>query len=54
MVNAHMIETVEQSPDTVITLNTERKFIVKESVEEITKKVIEYNRQIFQQRTAIG
>jgi flagellar protein FlbD len=48
-----MIETMEESPDTVITLNTDRKFVVKESIEEIIKKVIIYNQKIFLDKTRI-
>ena len=51
VVNAHMIETMESNPDTVITLNTERKFVVKESSQEIIKLAIEYNRKIFLEKT---
>jgi len=51
IINAHMIETMEESPDTVITLNTDRKFIVKESSEEIIQKVINYNQKIFLDKT---
>ena len=53
IINAHMIETMEESPDTVITLNTERKFVVKESIKEIIKKTIEYNRTIFLEKKRV-
>ncbi len=41
-INADLIEVVESTPDTVITLTTGRKFIVKESAEEIVKRVVEF------------
>ena len=41
-----MIQTVEETPDTVITLTTGAKYVVKESCEEIKKKVLEYKRSI--------
>ncbi len=44
VVNADLIETVEATPDTVITLTTERKYVVRESVEEILSRVISYKR----------
>ena len=44
MVNADMIETVDESPDTVITMLSGRKFVVAESAEEIRDKVIDYRR----------
>jgi flagellar protein FlbD len=46
VVNARNIETVEGNPDTVIMLTTDRRYIVKESVEEVIAKVIEFNRKI--------
>ena len=41
-----LIQTVEETPDTVITLTTGAKYVVKESCEEIKKKVLEYKRSI--------
>lgn len=35
LINSDLIEIVETTPDTVVTLNTGRKFIVKESRQEI-------------------
>ncbi len=46
-VNAELIETVEETPDTVITLTTGKKFIVKESRQEIKNRVILYKKEIF-------
>ena len=39
LVNAGLIEVVETTPDTVVTLNTGRKIIVKESRQEIRNLV---------------
>ena len=33
MINAELIETVEETPDTVITLTNGKKFVVSESAE---------------------
>jgi flagellar protein FlbD len=46
ILNDHHIETLEETPDTVITLMNEKKYLVKESAAEIIQKIIEYNRQI--------
>jgi len=46
VVNADLIETVEATPDTVITLTTSNRMIVKEGVEEIVDRVIEYKRNL--------
>lgn len=47
VLNAELIQTIEETPDTVITLTTGTKYIVKESCEEIKKKVVDYKRSIF-------
>ena len=44
-VNGDLIEIVDANPDTVITLITEHKFVVKEKIDEVIEKVIEYKRQ---------
>ncbi len=46
VINADLIETVESSPDTIITLTTGNKIMVKESVEDIIRLVIEYKKKI--------
>ena len=38
IINADLIQTVEETPDTVITLTTGTKFIVKEKSKEIVDK----------------
>ena len=45
-VNADLIETVEETPDTVLTLTTGKKIIVKESRQEIKNLVILYRKEI--------
>jgi flagellar protein FlbD len=46
VVNADLIQFVEQTPDTVITLTTHEKIVVKEPVDEVVRRVVEYGRQI--------
>lgn len=46
-INPELIEIIETTPDTVITLTTGRKFIVKESRQEIKNLVLSYKREIF-------
>ena len=41
------IELVEETPDTVLTLTTGKKIIVKESRQEIKNLVILYRKDIF-------
>lgn len=54
VINANLIETIEASPDTVITLTTERKFIVKEKVPEVLEMVKNYHRDIFNRPFHLG
>ena len=44
--NAELIFTIEETPDTVIALTTGQKLLVTESEPEIVEKIIEYKRQI--------
>ncbi len=48
-INAELIETVEEIPDTVITLTTGKKIFVKESRQKIENLVKSYKRDIFRQ-----
>ena len=48
VVNADMIESLESTPDTIVTLTTGRKVVARESVEEIIEKVVEYKRRCLQ------
>ena len=43
-INAELIETVEETPDTVITLTTGKKIIVKESRQNVKNLVILYRK----------
>lgn len=45
-INGELIEVIETTPDTVITMTTGRKFVVNESKEEIIERVITYKRRI--------
>ena len=46
VLNADLIETVVEKPDTTIQLTTARFVIVRESMEEVVKQVIAYRRSI--------
>lgn len=46
IINAELIETIEETPDTVITLTSGKKFIVNETAEDIANRVVEYKRKI--------
>ncbi len=47
VINAELIRYIENTPDTMITLISGDKVMVKETLEEIVAKSIEYKRQIY-------
>lgn len=47
LVNPSLFEVIEETPDTVITLTTGKKIIVKESRQEIKNLVKLYRKDIF-------
>lgn len=50
MVNANLIEFVQDTPDTVITMTTGRKILVKEKAQEIRELVLDYYRKVNEDR----
>ncbi len=46
VLNSDYIETIESRPDTVITLFNGKKHIVRESVDDVVKRVIEYRKKV--------
>lgn len=46
-VNCDLIETIEETPDTVVTLTTGKKIIVKESRQKVKNLVKLYRKEIF-------
>jgi len=46
VINSELIEFVEATPDTIVTLTTGQKIMVRESVEEVVDMVKEYKRSI--------
>ncbi len=45
VINADLIEFIESTPDTMISTTTGKKILVKESVEEVITRVVEYRRR---------
>ena len=46
VVNAELIEHVETTPDTVVSMTTGEKFVVVETADDVVDKVIAYRRSI--------
>ncbi len=56
LLNENLIETVSETPDTVIVLSNGHSYIVRESMKELQTKILEYNRnqrrRMIRRRTA--
>lgn len=46
VINAELVEFVESTPDTVITLTTGKKFVLKDSLDDVVDKVIAYRKAV--------
>ncbi len=46
VINCELIEFIEETPDTIITLIDGKKILVKEKKEDIIKKVVNYKKSI--------
>jgi flagellar protein FlbD len=46
VLNADLIEHIDTTPDTVISLTNGQKFLVLESAEEVVRRVVEFRRAI--------
>ena len=46
-INEDFIETVEETPDTVITMSTGRRIIIKESRQEVVNLVKLFKKELF-------
>ena len=47
IVNCDLIESIESTPDTVVTLTSGNKLIVRDTLDEIRRRVIEFKREIY-------
>src|SRR5262249_3973809 len=47
VINSDLIETLEATPDTVITFAHDKRVVVRESPEEIVSKIVSFRRRIF-------
>jgi flagellar protein FlbD len=46
VVNAELIKFIESTPDTMITLTSGERLLVKESSDEVIRRVIQYGRTL--------
>lgn len=54
ILNSELIEMMESTPDTVITMTNGKKYVVTESIEEVVAKVIQYKGDIFGLKSEIS
>jgi flagellar protein FlbD len=54
VLNADLIETIEATPDTVISLVTGKKYVVREKVEEVIDRIVEFRRKTGVGKILIG
>lgn len=47
LVNCDLIEYVEETPHTVISMMSGRRLVVSETSEEVKRRVIEYKRKLY-------
>ncbi|OFZ73918.1 MAG: endoflagellar protein [Bdellovibrionales bacterium RIFOXYD1_FULL_44_7] len=53
VMNCELIKYIEATPDTVITLSTGEKLMVKESPQEIIEATMNYRKRLFQEPPAV-
>lgn len=53
-VNPDLIEFMEETPDTVITLTTGIKLVVEESAADVIDRIIEFRRRYYLDRPYLG
>ncbi|MBY0470536.1 flagellar FlbD family protein [bacterium] len=49
IVNCELIKYIESTPDTMLTLTTGEKLLVKESPELVINRTIEYRKKLYQE-----
>lgn len=54
VINAELIKFVEQNPDTVITLVTGDKLVVREPAAEVMQRVLSYRRRLLHPEAPIS
>ncbi len=47
MVNPDLIESLEATPDTVVTLTSGNKLIVRDSMDDVRERIVEFKRRIY-------
>ena len=51
ILNSDLVEHLESTPDTVITMTSGQKLVVLESTDEVVKRIIEFRRALIERRS---
>jgi flagellar protein FlbD len=49
--NHNLIETIEDTPDTIVKLTNGVKYVVRDGADALTERIIAFNREIFLEKT---
>jgi len=47
MLNSDLIEQIEETPDTVVTLTSGNRLVVKDRMLDIQEKIVQFKRKIY-------
>jgi flagellar protein FlbD len=47
MLNCDLIESLEETPDTVVTLTSGNKIVVRDAMRDVQQKIIDFKRKIY-------
>ena len=50
VLNSDLIEHLEATPDTVISLTSGQKYVVRETLDEVVNRIVEFRRRILKER----
>lgn len=46
VINSDLIETIEEAPDTIISLTNKSKYVVKERIDDIIDEIVRYKHRV--------
>ena len=52
IVNAERIQSLQSTPDTLITFTNKDRLMVREPVEELSRRILDYRRTVFQNQVS--
>ncbi|MFH0920094.1 MAG: flagellar FlbD family protein [Fibrobacterota bacterium] len=53
VINAELVELIEFTPDTIVTLTTGKKVILKDNVDDLIRRIVEYKRTVLERLTVV-